>query len=146
MQGVMWGFKMIKLQVTSKGVSIMQQVKNIDFKQIVMKGQWSQNWQFQLRNGLSVPRWKKVVDSCEKKIPHTGNTRPSCLCVIKEYRYYTISLSKYHEWCQYHKCMYLGSKRFFKKSRKVKNSQYGQKWSIWSKLDKKKLKIKSKTV
>ena len=31
----------------------------------------------------------------EEKISHTGNT-----CVIKEYRYYTISLSKYHGWCQ----------------------------------------------
>ena len=26
-----------------------------------------------------------------KKIPHTGNTRPSRMCVIQEYQYYTIT-------------------------------------------------------
>ena len=73
-----------------------------------------------------------------KRIPHTGNTRPSRTCVIKEYRYYTICLSKYHGLCQYHRSMSIGSKMvFFKRSRKVKNGQYGQKWSIWSKPDKK---------
>ena len=29
--------------------------------------------------------------------PHTGNTRPSRMCVIQEYRYYTMSLSLYNE-------------------------------------------------
>ena len=50
---------------------------------------------------------------------HAANNRPSRTCVIKEYQYYTISLSKYQ-----------------KRSRKVKNGQYGQKWSIRSKPDK----------
>ena len=27
-----------------------------------------------------------------KKIPHTGNTRTSHMCVIQEYRFYTMSL------------------------------------------------------
>ena len=44
-----------------------------------------------------------------RKIPHTGNTRPSRTWVIKEYRYYTISLIKYYGWCQYHKPMSIGS-------------------------------------
>ena len=61
-----------------------------------------------------------------KKILHTGNTRPSCTCVIQEYRFYTISLSKYHGWCQYHKSTSIGSKKVLKK---VKKCQYGQKWS-----------------
>ena len=30
-------------------------------------------------------------------MPHTANNRPSCTCVIKEYQYYTISLSKYQK-------------------------------------------------
>ena len=30
-----------------------------------------------------------------KKMPHTANNRPSRTSVIKEYQYYTISLSKY---------------------------------------------------
>ena len=63
-----------------------------------------------------------------------GNTRSSYMCVIKEYRYHTISLSKYHGWCQYHKSVSIGSKRFFfKRSRKVKNGQYCKKLLIWSK-------------
>ena len=45
-----------------------------------------------------------------KKIPHTGNTRPSCTCVIQEYQFYTISLSKYHGCCQYHKSMSIRDK------------------------------------
>ena len=40
-----------------------------------------------------------------KKIPHTSNTRPSCTCVIQEYRLYTMSLSQFHRCCQYHKSM-----------------------------------------
>ena len=45
------------------------------------------------------------------KIPHTGNTRPSCTCVIQEYWYYTMSLSQYHGFfntmspCVYHESM-----------------------------------------
>ena len=30
-------------------------------------------------------------------MPHTANNRPSRTCVIKEYQYYTISLSKYQK-------------------------------------------------
>ena len=30
--------------------------------------------------------------SISKQIPHTGNTRPSCTCVIQDYRFYTMSL------------------------------------------------------
>ena len=33
-----------------------------------------------------------------QKIPHTGNTRTSRPGVIQNYRFYTMSLSKYH-WC-----------------------------------------------
>ena len=51
------------------------------------------------------------------------------MCVIKEYRYYTISLRKYHGWCQYHKFMSIGSKTV--KQKKVRK---GQKRSIWSKI------------
>ena len=64
------------------------------------------------------------------KIPHTGNTWPFCTSVIKEYRYYTISLSKYHVWYQYHKSMSIGSKKGQERSRTVntvKNCQYGPK-------------------
>ena len=70
------------------------------------------------------------------KIPHTANTRSFRMCVIKEYRFYTISLRIYNGWCQYHKFMSMGSKTVQKRSRKVKNGQYGKKWSIWSKPDK----------
>jgi hypothetical protein len=49
------------------------------------------------------------------------------MCVVKEYRYYTISLSKYHGWCQYHKSHV---KKGQTSSIKVKN---GQEWSIRSK-------------
>ena len=38
-----------------------------------------------------------------EKIPHTGNTRSSCVCVIQEYWYYTMSLSQHHGCCQHHK-------------------------------------------
>ena len=70
------------------------------------------------------------------KILHTGNTRPSRMCVVKEYRYYTISLSKYYGCCQYHKSSSIWSKnspnRSTKRSRTVKNGPYGQKQLIWS--------------
>ena len=33
----------------------------------------------------------------KRNIPHTGNTWPSRTCVIKEYQFYTMSLSHYHE-------------------------------------------------
>ena len=32
-----------------------------------------------------------------KKMPHTANNRPPRTCVIKEYQYYTIILSKYQK-------------------------------------------------
>ena len=38
-------------------------------------------------------------------ILHMGNTRPSCMCVIKEKQYYTNRLSQYHGCCQYHEFM-----------------------------------------
>ena len=70
----------------------------------------------------------------QEKIPHTGNTRPFRTCVIKEYRYFTISLRKYHGWCQYHKSMSIGSNKRSKKGQErsrtvntVKNGQYGPK-------------------
>ena len=37
------------------------------------------------------------VSTKDKKMPHTANNRPSRMCVIKEYQYYTISLSKYQK-------------------------------------------------
>ena len=43
----------------------------------------------------------------KKKIPHTGNTWPSCMCVIQEYRFYTMSPSQYHGCCQYHESIYI---------------------------------------
>ena len=43
--------------------------------------------------------------SLKKKIPHTGNTRPSRTCVIQEYQFYTMSLSQYHGCCQYHESL-----------------------------------------
>ena len=64
----------------------------------------------------------KALGGVHKKIPHTGNTRPSRMCVIKEYQYYTISLSRYHGWCQYHKSMSIGSKTI------KKNVKKGQEW------------------
>ena len=71
------------------------------------------------------------------KIPHTGNTRPSCTCVIKEYRYYGISLIKYHGWCQYHKSMSIGSKTVFKKGQQRSSTvNMVKKRSIWSTTDK----------
>ena len=33
-----------------------------------------------------------------KKIQHTGNTRTSHICVIQEYRFYTMSPCQYHEY------------------------------------------------
>ena len=39
---------------------------------------------------------KSRQQSYIKKIPHTGNTRPSRTCVIQEYRYYTMS-RQYHK-------------------------------------------------
>ena len=58
-----------------------------------------------------------------------GNTWPSRMCVIKEYQYYTISQSKCHRWCQYHKSMSIGSKTVNKQKIKI-----GQEWSIQSKM------------
>ena len=40
-----------------------------------------------------------------RKIPHTGNTRPSRKCVIQDHRFYTMSLSQYHGCCQYHESL-----------------------------------------
>ena len=37
----------------------------------------------------------------EEKIPHTGSTRPSRTCVIRDYQLYTMSLSQYNGCCQY---------------------------------------------
>ena len=55
---------------------------------------------------ISVPEClSSICVMQQQKIPHTGNTRPSCTCVIQEYRYYTMSLSQYHGCCQYHKSM-----------------------------------------
>ena len=55
---------------------------------------------------------KTYIISCRKirmsiktkiiKITHTGKTRPPRMCVIQEYRFYTMSLSQYHGFCQYH--------------------------------------------
>ena len=39
------------------------------------------------------------------KIPHTGNTRPYCMCMIQDYWFYTMSLSQYHGCCQYHESL-----------------------------------------
>ena len=39
------------------------------------------------------------------KMPHTGNNRPSHMCVIKGYSYYTMSLSQFYGYCQYHESM-----------------------------------------
>ena len=36
---------------------------------------------------------------------HTNNSWPSCMCVIQEYRYITISLGQYHGCCLYHESM-----------------------------------------
>ena len=36
---------------------------------------------------------------------HTGNTGPSCTCEIQKYRFYTMLLSQYHGYCQYHESM-----------------------------------------
>ena len=54
------------------------------------------NWYFPcLHGGLnSLPR-----------NPTTGNTQPSCICVIQKYRFYNMSLSQYHWCCQYHEFM-----------------------------------------
>ena len=67
------------------------------------------------------------------KTPHTGKTRPSCTCVIKEYRYHTISLRKYHGWCQYLKAMSIVSKTEEEKNQEgsktvntITNGQHGQ--------------------
>ena len=32
---------------------------------------------------------------------------PSCMCVIQEYRFYTMSLSQYHGCCQYHESIFI---------------------------------------
>ena len=45
---------------------------------------------------------KQSMRDCKQKIPHTGNTWPSRMCVIQEYWYYTMCLSQYHGCCQYH--------------------------------------------
>ena len=37
------------------------------------------------------------MEKIQKKIPHTGNTRPSCTCLIQKNRYYTMSLSLYND-------------------------------------------------
>ena len=34
---------------------------------------------------------KLLLFSKKNKNPHTGNTQPSCTCVVQEYQYYTIS-------------------------------------------------------
>ena len=39
----------------------------------------------------------RQISGLRVKIPHMGNTWPSRTCVIQEYRYYTMSLSLYHE-------------------------------------------------
>ena len=57
-----------------------------------------------------------------------GNTWPSRTCVINEYQYFTMSLSKNHGWCQYHNSMSIWSKTV--KKTKVKK---GQERSIQSK-------------
>ena len=52
---------------------------------------------------------KKSWNICweRRKIPHTSNTRPSCTCVIQEYRFYTRNLGQYHGCCQYHESMFI---------------------------------------
>ena len=51
-----------------------------------------------------------------RKIPHMGNTWPSRMCVIQEYRFYTMSLSQYHWSCQYHESMTIPWVRVYTKS------------------------------
>ena len=46
-----------------------------------------------------------VPENWREKILHTGNTLPSCMCVIQEYQYYTMSLSQYPGFCQYPESM-----------------------------------------
>ena len=41
----------------------------------------------------------------QQKILHLGNTRLSCMCVIKENHYYTNGMRQYHGCCQYHEFM-----------------------------------------
>ena len=43
----------------------------------------------------------------KKKILHTGNTWSSRMCVIQEYRFYTMSLCQYHGCCQYHESIFI---------------------------------------
>ena len=45
----------------------------------------------------------------EGRLMHTGNTRTSCMCVIEEYRFYTMSLSQYNGCCQYHETISIPS-------------------------------------
>ena len=59
------------------------------------------HWCFDLANTLVCFR----RETHWKTIPHTGDTRPSCMCLIQEYRYYTMSVSQYHGCCQYHESM-----------------------------------------
>ena len=44
-----------------------------------------------------------IKEGYNRKILHTGNTRPFCHCLIQEYRYYTMSLSQHHGWGQHQK-------------------------------------------
>ena len=50
-----------------------------------------------VRKYVTIQKYTKYL-----KIPHMGNTRPSRTCVTQEYWFYTMSLSQYHGWCQYH--------------------------------------------
>ena len=68
-----------------------------------------------------------------KKKPHTGNTRPSSPCVIKEYLYYTISWASTMGGVNTISPCLEGQKRFKKRGPErwrtvitVKNGQYGQ--------------------
>ena len=85
----------------------------------------------------NAPKWRKKT--------HMGNTWPSHMCVIKEYRYFTISLNKYHGWCQYHKSISILSKPVKKNGQERSRTVYTvKKRSIWSKPDKNWLtKVKS---
>ena len=60
---------------------------------------------YQTLQGLHSPIFPKKREEKIIKILHTGNTRSSRTCVIKEYQYYTMSLNQYHGSCQYHESM-----------------------------------------
>ena len=79
-------------------VILRSRLDTLALAQLAIKGNKGTFYFKQMAFSNFIHIWIKHIQY--KKIPATGDTRPSRTCVILEYRFYTMRLSQYHGCCQ----------------------------------------------